>query len=128
MTSTRCDKTVLIVDDDDDVRNAVAEVLEDGNYRSLRAANGAAALEQLRSATPRPCVILLDVMMPVMDGHEFRALQQSDEALREIPVVVLSAHADAKRSAAGMAAAAFLKKPIDLSELLQIVRQFCEGD
>jgi CheY-like chemotaxis protein len=127
MTSTRCDRTILIVDDDDDVRNAVAEVLEDGNYRALRASNGEAALEQLRTVTPRPCVILLDMMMPVMDGTQFRARQQSDEALRQIPVVVLSAHTDATRSA-NMAAVAFLKKPVDLGELLQIVERYCEGD
>ena len=127
MTSTRCDRTILIVDDDDDVRNAVAEVLEDGNYHALRAANGVAALEQLRTAAPRPCVILLDMMMPVMDGNEFRARQQSDESLREIPVVVLTAHAEAKRSA-GMQPAAFLKKPVDLSELLEIIERYCEGD
>jgi len=127
MTSTRCDRTILIVDDDDDVRNAVAEVLEDGNYKALRASNGEAALEQLRTVRPQPCVILLDMMMPVMDGSQFRARQQSDEALRQIPVVVLSAHADAT-SSTNMAAVAFLKKPVDLGELLQIVERYCEGD
>jgi two-component system response regulator MprA len=73
-------------------------------------------------------VILLDVMMPVMDGNEFRARQQSDASLREIPVVVLSAHADASVSAAQMRAAAFLKKPVDLGELLQTIQHFCEKE
>jgi CheY-like chemotaxis protein len=128
MNDPGCARTVLIVDDDTDVRDAIAEVLEDGNYRPLRAENGAVALQQLRGATPMPCVILLDVMMPVMDGNEFRARQQSDASLREIPVVVLSAHADASVSAAQMRAAAFLKKPVDLGELLQTIQHFCEKE
>ena len=125
MTSNGCERTVLVVDDDEDVRNAIAEVLEDVNYRPLRAANGVAALEQLRAAMPRPCVILLDMMMPIMDGNEFRLRQQSDAELKAIPVVVLSAHAEANRSAPQPDADAYLRKPVDLSELLRIVEQFC---
>ena len=128
MASPGCGRTVLIVDDDMDVRDAIAEVLEDGQYHPLRAENGEAALAQLRAAAPMPCVILLDVMMPVMDGSEFRDRQRGDEALREIPVVVLSAHADGNRSAEQMKAAAFLRKPVDLGELLRTVEKFCQRD
>lgn len=124
MTDT-CARTVLVVEDDSDIREAVAEVLEDGNYRAIRAPNGEVALAKLRDAAPVPCVILLDVMMPVMDGREFLTRQQSDEALRQIPVVVLSAHADAALSAVQLKVAGFLKKPIDLSELLRMVEKFC---
>lgn len=125
MTADPCPRTVLVVEDDSDIREALAEVLEDGNYRAIRAPNGEVALEKLRASAPVPCVILLDVMMPVMDGREFIARQQKDDSLREIPVVVLSAHADAAHAAVQLNAAAFLKKPIDLVELLRTVERFC---
>jgi CheY-like chemotaxis protein len=128
VTTTACDRTVLIVEDDVDTRDAIVEVLTDRNYRALEASNGADALDELRAAAPQPCVILLDMMMPVMDGTEFRNLQRVDEALREIPVVVLSAHADATALAEQMQAAGFLRKPVDLVTLLQTVEQFCARD
>jgi CheY-like chemotaxis protein len=124
-TASGCERTILIVEDDADIRSAIVEVLTDGNYRALQASNGAAALDELRSAAPRPCVILLDVMMPVMDGKEFRDAQRNDETLGRIPVVVLSAHADATTLAEQMQAAGFLRKPVDLSTLLETVEQFC---
>jgi CheY-like chemotaxis protein len=118
----------MVVEDDPDIRNAIAEVLADGNYRALQAANGADALAELRAAAPPPCLILLDLMMPVMDGTEFRTVQRGDESLRAIPVIILSAHGDATKFAEQMQAAAFLKKPVDLSTLLQTVEQFCVLD
>jgi CheY-like chemotaxis protein len=128
MTAEGCEKTVLIVEDDRDIREALAEVLEDGNYRPIHAADGAAALQTLRAAPRAPCVILLDVMMPVMDGRQFRAVQQEDPALSGIPVVVLSAHAEGTSAAAQMKASAFLQKPIDLRMLLETVERFCVRD
>ncbi|TMA85006.1 MAG: response regulator [Deltaproteobacteria bacterium] len=125
MTDPRCERTVLIVEDDVDTSEAIAEVLEDRDYRPLRAPNGAAALDELRSAERAPCVILLDMMMPVMDGREFRAQQQGDPSLRTIPVVVLSAHADAVSYASQMDAAGYLRKPIDLRTLVETVERFC---
>jgi two-component system, chemotaxis family, chemotaxis protein CheY len=126
MTAARkCGRTVLVVEDDRDVREAIAEVLVDCDYKPMHASNGAEALERLRSAPVRPCVILLDVMMPVMDGREFLARQREDALLKQIPVVVLSAHADGARSAAQLNVAGFLKKPVDLSELLRVVEKFC---
>ena len=123
-----CARTVLIVEDDSDTRNALAEVLEDGAYRPLTASNGKAALEQLRAATLAPCVILLDVMMPEMDGRQFREEQQKDPVLREIPVVVLSAHADGLTAAQQMQAAGFLNKPVELKDLLRIIEIYCDRD
>jgi CheY-like chemotaxis protein len=128
VTSSGCARTVLIVEDDPDIRSAIVEVLADDNYRALEASNGADALDELRTAAPQPCVILLDVMMPVMDGKEFRRQQNGDESLRGIPVVVLSAHADATTYAEQMQAAGFLKKPVDLRTLLQTIEQFCARD
>ena len=128
MSASACARTVLIVEDDADTRDSIVEVLTDRNYRALEASNGVDALDELRGAAPRPCVILLDMMMPVMDGKEFRNVQRVDEALREIPVVVLSAHADATSLADQMQAAGFLRKPVDLVTLLQTVEQFCARD
>jgi len=125
MTDQGCDKTILIVEDDADLRNALAEVLEDGDYKPLRAENGVAALEELRTAQQPPCVILLDVMMPIMDGRTFRAVQQRDPALSGIPVIVLSAHADAQAAAAQMDAQGYLTKPVDLGTLMDVVERFC---
>jgi len=128
MTPVSCNRTVLVVEDDHDVREAIAEVLADSRYVTLHAANGAEALQRLRSAVVRPCVILLDVMMPTMDGWQFRAEQQRDPSVKDIPVVVLSAHADVGDTAAKMAAAGYLTKPVALENLLHVVDRFCATD
>jgi CheY-like chemotaxis protein len=122
---TRCDRVVMIVEDDRDVRETMAEILTDAAYQPLLASNGKEALEHLRTAATKPCVILLDIMMPVMNGWEFRAQQRNEEALNAIPVVVITAHADASRAAAEMEAAGFLRKPVKLESLLASVSRFC---
>jgi len=125
VTPQACGRTVLVIEDDTDIRDTIGEILEDQNYRPVLAPNGAAGLEELRAVDPKPCLILLDVMMPIMDGRAFRAQQQTDPSLNEIPVVVLSAHADASAAAVEMKADGFLKKPIDLGVLLETVDRFC---
>jgi CheY-like chemotaxis protein len=120
-------RMVLVVEDDRDVREAITEILLESDYEALPAANGAEALERLRAAQVRPCVILLDIMMPAMDGWQFRSEQQRDAAMRDIPVVVLSAGADASEVAARMDAAGYLRKPIALERLLGVVQRFCPG-
>jgi CheY-like chemotaxis protein len=121
-----CNRVVMIVEDDPDVRETIAEILVDAAYQPLLASNGKEALEHLRSAAPKPCVILLDIMMPVMNGWEFRAQQRSEAGLSAIPVVVITAHADASRAATEMEAAGFLRKPVKLESLLASVSHFCE--
>ena len=129
MTAPReCGRTLLVVEDDRDVREALIEVLIDCDYKPVHASNGVEALERLRAASVPPCVLLLDVMLPTMDGWEFCAEQKRDPAVRDIPVVVLSAHGDGADAAAKMAAAGFLKKPVALETLLGIVEQFCVAD
>ena len=120
-----CSEIVLIVEDDLDLRESIAEVLEDNEYRPLGAANGKEAFERLRSAPERPCVILLDIMMPVMDGRQFRAIQREDPELGTIPVVVMTAHVDHEEARRSLAADAFLKKPVHIDPLLATVAQFC---
>jgi CheY-like chemotaxis protein len=128
MTATSCDRTVLVVEDDAAVRDAIAEVLADFEYKAVEAGDGAEALRQLRAASIRPCLILLDVMMPGMDGWAFRAEQERDPAVKDIPVILLSAHTDVRSAAAQMKAAGFLAKPIAVDVLLEIVERFCVLD
>src|SRR5512147_1632573 len=100
---------VLIVEDDADLREMMAQLLSLEGFQTATVANGREALEYLhRSDSPE--VILLDLMMPVMDGWEFRRHQQADPALARVPVIVLSA-LDQNRTA-DVDAAAFLKKPL----------------
>jgi CheY-like chemotaxis protein len=113
---------VLIVEDDVELRDMMAQLLTLEGFVATTVANGREALEYLRRGD-RPDIILLDLMMPVMDGWEFRRKQQSDPALATVPVVVLSA-LDHRR-AAEVDAVAFLKKPLDFDRLLELVRQYC---
>src|SRR5581483_4028275 len=114
---------VLIVEDDADLREMMAQLLSLEGYISATVSNGREALEYLHNGHERPEVILLDLMMPVMDGWEFRRKQQADPGLADVPVIILSA-LDQSR-AADVDAQAFLKKPLDFDRLLQLVRQYC---
>ena len=127
MTSPGCDRRVLVVEDDRDIRDSILEVLEDNAYEPLTASNGKEALERLRDPGRRPCVILLDIMMPVMDGWSFRAAQTEDSELKTIPVVVLTAHASAAQTARQMHAAGFLRKPVELDALLAAIERHCSS-
>ena len=113
---------VLIVEDDADLRDMMAQLLSLEGYNTATVANGREALEYLQNGD-RPDVILLDLMMPVMDGWEFRRRQQSDPDVADVPVIVLSALDRAR--AADVDANEFLKKPLDFDRLLTLVRSYC---
>jgi CheY-like chemotaxis protein len=115
---------VLLVEDNDDVREMMALALELAGHDVVLAANGREALVRLRER-PRPCVILLDLMMPVMNGWEFRQALYSEPALRDVPVVVVSAVNEDLARQAG--ATAYLPKPIDIDRMLEIVAENCDG-
>jgi CheY-like chemotaxis protein len=115
---------VLIVEDDADLREMMAQLLSLEGYKAETVPNGRAALEYLENGDV-PEVILLDLMMPVMDGWEFRRRQCQDPRLAEVPVVVLSALDQAR--AADVGGAAFLKKPLDFDRLLELVRRYCQN-
>jgi CheY-like chemotaxis protein len=115
---------VLVVDDDADVREATQLVLENSGYSVQTARDGRQALEILRKSPERPCLILLDLMMPVMDGWRFRVEQQHDAALAPIPVVVLSGATDTHRSADSLCADEHISKPVSLDRLLETVRRY----
>jgi CheY-like chemotaxis protein len=112
---------VLLVEDDMDVREAVADTLEEVGYRVLTARHGLEALGMLRDGGPRPCLILLDLMMPVMDGWQFRTEQCKCPELAQIPVVALSAHAGMR----DLDVVDHLRKPIQLRVLMRVVERFC---
>jgi CheY-like chemotaxis protein len=112
-------KTVLLVDDDEDIREALRAILEDEGFDVHVAINGKDALDSLRSGL-RPNVILLDLMMPVMSGWQFRSAQRADPVLALIPVVVLSAVHDQPDD---LAVHASLRKPIDIERLLEVVER-----
>jgi CheY-like chemotaxis protein len=118
---------VLLVDDDRDIRETVSGILEDEGYSPvLQATDGQDALLQLREAPVKPCVILLDLMMPRMDGWEFRAEQMRDRTLAHIPIVLLTANGAPRQRASALQAAGALSKPFKLDELLHAVEQFCD--
>jgi CheY-like chemotaxis protein len=110
------------VEDDRDMREMMAQMLTLEGFDAGTAANGHDALHYLRQGD-LPELILLDLMMPVMDGWEFRRIQQEDPDLASLPVIVLSA-LDPTR-AAEFGDAVFLTKPLDFDRLLGLVRQYC---
>jgi CheY-like chemotaxis protein len=117
--------SVLIVEDDEDVRGAYAAFLEGAGYRVVEAADGQEALRELRSLRDAVCLILLDLFMPIMNGWAFRAEQLRDPALATIPVVVISADSRTDQKAAQLGAVAHLQKPIDMNALVSLVDTHC---
>jgi two-component system, chemotaxis family, chemotaxis protein CheY len=118
--------SVLVVDDDADIREFLSAFLSFHGYEVTTAANGAEALRQLRVA--KPCVILLDLMMPVMDGVEFRRRQQALQACADIPVLCLSAKYDARETASALGMNACLLKPFEPDAVADAVRKFCQPE
>jgi CheY-like chemotaxis protein len=115
---------VLIVEDDRDISSSVAELLEDSGFATCVAFNGAEALKMLNSGV-RPSVILLDLMMPVMDGFAFRDAQRKDPALAMIPVVVMSADGNLAERQSRAQANAYIRKPLDIDALIAVVQEYC---
>jgi CheY-like chemotaxis protein len=115
------DRTVLVVEDDVVIRDLVVQVLGSEGFEAVPAGNGAEALRRLRGSV-HPAVILLDLMMPVMNGWQFRAEQLRDPALADIPVVVMSAADDG-----GIPADGHVHKPFEIDALLDAVARFAPG-
>jgi two-component system response regulator MprA len=117
-------RPLLLVEDDDDVRDAIAASLRDEGYVVAEAENGRRALEWLRRNAD-PCLVLLDLWMPVMSGMEMRAQMVQDPRLAALPLVVVTAAGDGKAQAEEMGAIGYLRKPLDLRDLLETVERFC---
>ena len=118
---------VMVVEDDVAIRETIRELLEEEGLRVVGAANGMEALDRLKVGGA-PCVILLDLMMPVMDGWAFRDAQRRDPDLAPIPVLVISADHGLDRQVGALGAAGYLAKPFALEELLQAVHRYVATD
>ncbi len=116
--------TVLLVEDDPDVREATATFLECSGFDVAVAGDGRDALGSLEGGL-RPCLILLDLMMPRLSGFEFRRIQLADPKIAAIPVVVLSAAGDLARRTAHLTPDDVLAKPPDLSVLAALIERHC---
>jgi CheY-like chemotaxis protein len=115
--------TVLVVDDDRDLRDALCSALEESGFSAVGCGDGRQALDYLKSA-PKPALILLDWMMPVMSGGEFRQVQVQDERIADIPVVVISAHVKADLFGVSEGVKSLLRKPFPLGELIAQVERY----
>ena len=116
--------TILLVDDDEDARTGVAELLRLDGYEIFEAADGQEALRDLRGGL-RPCLVLLDLNMPGTSGWQFRALQLLDRRIADIPVVALSGHDGIEQQAKMLKLAGFLSKPLDFDGLLATIQRTC---
>jgi CheY-like chemotaxis protein len=114
---------ILLVEDEASVREVIEAVLHDEGYRVVSTVDGAEALDVLRKGL-RPCIIILDLMMPVMDGWQFRAHQMRDAELLKIPTVVYSAVGNVEEAVETLNVAGGFQKG-DFAEMLRFVAQFC---
>lgn len=118
------DNFVFLVEDDEDLRGDLAFLLEHRGHRVETAIHGKDALQKL-DELGRPCIILLDLMMPVMDGWELRAELLQIPSFSSVPVVLLSGIADIQHQAQSLQAIGYLTKPIDLQRLYTTIGQHC---
>lgn len=119
---------VLVVEDEAGAREVICDTLDAEGYRALGVADGSEAVRVLEGQLAndqRPCVILLDLMMPGMNGWQFREWQRRDPRFAEIPVVLLSAVRDLHDEARKLAAAGFLAKPVKFEVLLGEIERHC---
>jgi CheY-like chemotaxis protein len=120
------DSYVLVVDDDPAIRGLVADALRDQGYTVDLAAHGREALEAMR--TRRPATVVLDLMMPVMDGFSFIEACHNEQLCENVPIVVISAVHDALRRIQQVPVHACIAKPFDLDDLIRTVGQFAQPD
>ena len=120
---------VLIVEDDRDTREWLAALLSTDGFHAVAAEDGLEALHLLRSVRHRapdtPCLVLLDLSMPRLGGHEFRRAQLADPRVANVPVAVMSGATDLAECARAMGAVAAVGKPIEYDVLLDVVRRYC---
>jgi CheY-like chemotaxis protein len=121
--ATRPSKLILVVEDDAELGDIIGEVLATAGYKVDLARNGQEALDRLRVHAPG--LVLLDLMMPVMNGWEFRAAQLRDPSLAAIPVVTFSGDGSIDEKAAALGAVGSLRKPVSLADLMKLIRRIC---
>ena len=118
-----CDRPILVVEDEAAAREAITCFLGIHGYKAVGVENGQKALEYLRNSDP-PCLIVLDLILPIMDGCEFRRHQLQEPRWAAIPVVILSGAGDVQGETASLKAAGFVHKPVEAATLLGLVRLF----
>jgi CheY-like chemotaxis protein len=123
MLRTIEDEAVLVVDDDPDTREALSELLDASGLKVLQAENGKIALEVLKKTPRFPCLVFLDLSMPVLDGRGFLKRRAKDPLLRDIPVVVISASNQPAEPLEGIEE--FLRKPVRVDRLMEIIDHYC---
>lgn len=116
---------VLIVEDDEDTAESLREALEVMGYEAQVAANGKVALEYLRTEPRSYCLVLLDLVMPIMNGWEFLNEHHQDSSISGIPVIIVTAIPSDKTKGAAKDAAAFLPKPVNIARLTAALREYC---
>jgi CheY-like chemotaxis protein len=111
---------ILVVDDDEDIRESLRDLLEEDGFPVLTASHGEEALAKLRTSV-RPCLIILDLMMPIMDGYQFHEALKADPALRKLPVLILTAG----RGSPPDGVLGVIHKPNVTDAVREMVRQYC---
>lgn len=117
-------KNILVVDDDDGIREALKAALEYEGYHVFTAENGQVAYDLMQEGF-RPCLIVLDLMMPVMDGWAFADKMAADQSYAKIPIVVVSAFDD---KAPDIKAKSIFKKPVNLKALFEVIKKWCSNE
>ncbi|MBI4040316.1 MAG: response regulator [Deltaproteobacteria bacterium] len=117
---------ILIVEDDEDLRISFSQLLELEGYEPICACHGQEALDILKNMQELPSLILLDLMMPIMDGFTFRKIQVQDPHLSQIPIVIMTAHrnVDIQKIKTGTSPMVYMQKPVDLDEMISIIHHF----
>ncbi len=117
-------QTVLVVEDDEDIRDLFVTVLNQGGYRAIPAENGKVALDILETLKGSPCLVLLDMMMPVMNGREFVEALDHCHKMASLPVVIVSAYPE---GASNGHVRKVVRKPLEPDALKRVVDEFCNG-
>jgi twitching motility two-component system response regulator PilH len=115
-------KNILVIDDDEAVLETIGEILESRGYLAAFARDGDEAFRILQKGPDLPCLIILDMMMPGVNGWQFLERQRADSKFANVPVIICSAFAETAKSVHG---ATILEKPIELQSLVRVVQAFC---
>lgn len=123
MDAGQIENRVFLIEDDQDIRSSIIEVLEDEGIPIDWATNGEEAMEKLLASKSKPSLILLDLRLPIKDGFQFRSEQLSNPRLADIPVVVISADGKLEEKTMAMGIKGLLRKPVDIEQLVNTVRK-----
>lgn len=116
-------KKVLIIDDDLGIRESLRELLEYAGYEVMEAGDGKMAIDLLETSPSLPSMILLDLMMPALNGYAFREIQQNNPKISQIPIVLMTAGTDIEIKGQSLEAMAYLRKPFDIDTILNLLEE-----